>query len=258
MVAFHALGRREQQPWLLEKASGLYPNVLRSFATTIADETASRSMVTLMVCVLLGFYEMIIASAELKSGKLSSHGAHARGVMGILHTGNKAYEILQRGHASKLENPLRIEETQPTGSHPNSLNMQLTCKSNDFASADLLAKQTWELLLRVEASLASPSTTTNELRRLLDEALQLKEASDKWPMKQPPQWHPNVIGTMGKTDTTQVKHPLCYPGNVESYHDRELFWALQHSFMCIIASNATGCTQFMSPQSIICTVKAAC
>ena len=220
MMAFQTLGRQERQPLLVEKGMALYSSVLRSFAATIADEKASRSMEALVVCVLLGFYEMVAASAESEDN-LSSHGAHATGVMGILRTGNRAYEILQRGNADKLENPLRSRKIKARGGNHGLLGAPLSDKSSTAVGADVLAQQTWELLLRVEGSSADAKVVKSDLRRLLAGALELKESYDRWPKSQPRQWDPKVIGTMGKSNRPQARHPLSYPGNLELYFDRK-------------------------------------
>ncbi|KAI9709463.1 MAG: hypothetical protein M1820_003223 [Bogoriella megaspora] len=217
MMAFHTLGRRKKQPWLIEKASALYPGVLRSFAATIADKKASRSIEALLVCVLLGFYEMFVASAEPGSD-LSLHGAHATGVIGILRTGNSAHEVLKSGQANKFVRSLRFYGAVTTNYHANPLDAPLGSSQSDFVGIDVLSPRTWELLLKVETSLANPRATTNEFYQLLGEALEIRELYDRWPKTQLPQWKPKVIGRMGSS-CAKARHPLCYPGNVETYFD---------------------------------------
>ena len=222
MMAFQTMGRRKQQPCLIHKAIELYPKVLRSFAATIADEKASQSIEALVVCVLLGFYEMMVTNPESRNG-LSSHGAHATGVMGILRAGNRPYDVMKQGDAKQLNNPLHRHTTDASKVYDDPSNAPLRTDGKNPLSANDMAQQTWELLLRIEACCANPQTTADEFRPLLSEALELKEIYDKWPEQQPPQWKPKVVGVMGYGENGRARHPLCYPGVVESFFDRKSF-----------------------------------
>ncbi|KAI9733836.1 MAG: hypothetical protein M1818_007103 [Claussenomyces sp. TS43310] len=210
VVAFADHGIKLRRPVLTRKAELLYHELLGSLARAIENPAFAHTAEPLMIAMLLGLYEMIMAS----DAHPSSHNAHARGVAAILQIENSpldlfgAVQFIRSGHSLVLNG---VVQNCGMFSAPQS--------SNLVQCLDSLLLTFGPFWGKADALLATPLIGSHDLYLLKEEAIALDRDFAKWQEAQVKGFKPRTVGHVSQGPAGSNLGVGYWPGRVDTYFD---------------------------------------
>ncbi|KAK0516280.1 hypothetical protein JMJ35_000883 [Cladonia borealis] len=205
-VGFATHGTKLYRPGLMRKAEVFYYTLLGSLAKAIADPAFVKTTESLMIAVLLGLYEMIMAGDSYPG----NHNAHARGVAAILQIENSPLELfgaIRSSHPIVRKNGIRNPGPFPT--------LYSDDASQSLNNLLLIFGSLWR---QANALLADPLTGLDNLHQLKCEATALDQAFVRWEQARAEDFKPWEVGQV--SGGQEAKLGVGYwPGRVDTYFD---------------------------------------
>ncbi|KAL2802931.1 hypothetical protein BJX63DRAFT_437405 [Aspergillus granulosus] len=208
-VAFASHGLKLSRPFLTQKAETLYHELLGSLARSIQNPALAAGPEMLVIAILLGLYEMIIAG-ESNPGH---HDAHAGGMAAILQIENSPLGLLQ---AARSGHPLVLN-----GMVQNNGMFTSPSSGGGGQSLDTLLVKLGSLWQKSETFLSNlPGPLFfDELYTLKEEATALNRDLIQWQKAQSDDFKPTTIGYMNSTPDQLSLGVGSWPGQVDTYVD---------------------------------------
>ncbi|KAL9612465.1 MAG: hypothetical protein Q9167_002937 [Letrouitia subvulpina] len=211
IVAFANHGIKLCRPCLTRKAETYYQDLLASLAEAMNNPATASATRSLIIAMLLGLYEMIVAD-EAYPG---NHQAHARGVAAILAIRNSPFDLFGAVQANRLGYLIASDNGTP-----QKFDMFPAPKPKAFCQtlAGLLLKfgPLWK---KADALLSNPLADTDDLYQLEKEAASLDQAFSQWQDSQAEDFKPCVIGYVNQRQAGSKFETGHWPGKVDTYYD---------------------------------------
>ncbi|THC94915.1 hypothetical protein EYZ11_005598 [Aspergillus tanneri] len=208
-VAFASHGLKLSRPFLTQKAETLYHELLVSLTRSTQNPALAAGPEMLVIAILLGLYEMIIAG-ETNPGH---HNAHAGGVAAILQIENSPLSLLQ---AARSGHPLVLNRmVQNNGLFTSSRS------GGGGQNLDCLLLKLGSLWQKSENFLStSPGPLFfDELYGLKEEAKTLDQDLALWQKDQGDDFKPTTIGYVSPGQDPSSPGVGCWSGRVDTYVD---------------------------------------
>ncbi|OBT74023.1 hypothetical protein VF21_05986 [Pseudogymnoascus sp. 05NY08] len=197
-------GRKLGRPRLIARAEEAYQELLGALRIAIECPDFTETPEALMIVMLLGLYEMIVAG-ESYAG---NHNTHARGVAAILKIEKSpldffgAVQFMGSSHPAVKKGVLRVI-SQPTTPHP------LSTLLHDFSP----------LYHKAHNVLSSPTLLITDLAILKADAISLSNQFAHWQATQPDVLIPNLLGQIPAPCHGSATQAGAWPGRVDTYFD---------------------------------------
>ncbi|KAL4819964.1 hypothetical protein BDW67DRAFT_154393 [Aspergillus spinulosporus] len=208
-VAFASHGLKLSRPFLTKKGETLYHELLGSVARSIQNHALAASPEILVIAILLGLYEMIMAG-ESNPGH---HNAHAGGMAAILQIENSPLGLLQ---AARSGHPLVLNRmVQNNGMFIS------PSPGGGGQSLDTLLMKIGSLWQTSKTLLSNPQVPLlfDELYALREEATALNRDFILWQKAQSDNFRPTTIGYVSPTPNQLSLSVGSWPGQVDTYVD---------------------------------------
>ncbi|PMD32695.1 hypothetical protein L207DRAFT_440254 [Hyaloscypha variabilis F] len=210
VVGFAAHGIKLRRPHLTKRAESFYQDLLGTLARGIDDPAFATSAESLMIAMLLGLYEIVMAD-ENRPG---NHQFHARGVAAILQIENSPLDLFGAVHFIRSGHPvISNEATRNCGIFSAAPHHEKGGQSLD----DLLLAfgSVWR---RANTLLANKSDVP-DLYQLKQEAMALERDFEEWQRLRCPSFNPRIVGHVNPTRNGTRHNVGCWPGRVDAYFD---------------------------------------
>lgn len=194
-----------------------YSALLSAFQKSLDNPAKCNADEALMTAVLLGLYELIIASEPYPD----AHGTHLRGISAILCTRKQPFEVLELAGSSLFElfNPLLPTNSVSSRRIPGLLSpYPIQDTDPSMKSLDVLLIKSHPVLQQASRLLSHEKATKAELRSLKRDAGLLNKEFALWPLCQPKQWLPKTLGILKKT-RNDGGESYFWDGKVDEYFD---------------------------------------
>ncbi|KFY44171.1 hypothetical protein V495_03599 [Pseudogymnoascus sp. VKM F-4514 (FW-929)] len=191
-------GRKLDRPRLTAKAAVAYQDLLGSLAIAMQNPEFAETPEALMIAMLLGLYEMIVAG-ESHAG---NHNTHARGVAAILKTEHSPLDLFGAAHFAGSNNLSRVI-SQPATPHP----------------IFTLLQAFNPLYHKACLSISDPSRPSVLLNELKAEATSLYHQFEHWQATQPEILTPRPLGHIAASPNGSTPAAGKWPGRVDTYFD---------------------------------------
>ncbi|KFY07949.1 hypothetical protein V492_06673 [Pseudogymnoascus sp. VKM F-4246] len=198
-------GQKLHRPRLIARAEKAYQGLLGSLTIAIVEPGFTETPEALMIVMLLGLYEMIIAG-EFHAG---NHNTHARGVAAILKIENSPLDLFGAAHFIGpnhflVRNRAFQAIPQPTNTQ------RLSALLQDFSP----------LYHKAHSLLSALITTPATLTMLKADAISLFHQFSLWQNTQPTILNPRVLGHIPEISPSLGAHRVgAWPGRVDTYFD---------------------------------------
>ncbi|KFY75157.1 hypothetical protein V499_04856 [Pseudogymnoascus sp. VKM F-103] len=197
-------GRKLCRPRLIARAEEAYQELLGALRVAIECPDFPETPEALMIAMLLGLYEIIVAG-ESHAG---NHNTHARGVAAILKIENSPLDLFGAVHFISSNHPSAKTAglgviSQPTTPHP------LSALLHDFSP----------LYHKAHNVLSSPAPLTTDLTILKADAMSLYNQFAHWQATQPDILKPHLLGHIPALCHGSAAQAGAWPGRVETYFD---------------------------------------
>ncbi|KAL3446437.1 hypothetical protein BJX65DRAFT_131202 [Aspergillus insuetus] len=224
-VGYASHGIKLFRPFLVQRAEELYYDGLRSLAHAMKDSHAINKEETVVMAILLGLYEIIMA----RDTAPGNHAAHAGGLAALLQIGNDPLSLLESvcSRRSLLPNALRGQGMFST-----------VCSHGRGKDLDTLFLRLEPMCRFSEIELSLHDT--EQLHLLLAEASALDTDIAEWQEAQIDKLKPITIGNIKPSHTTTSRHFSpgvgSWPGRVDVYFDMYFatIWNISRTARCLL------------------------
>ncbi|PYH93854.1 putative C6 transcription factor [Aspergillus ellipticus CBS 707.79] len=202
-VAFASHGIKLQRPSLIDKAGSLYQKLITSLARAMnLNDLPPRSPDVLIIVMLLGVYEMIVAD-NIRPGY---HDVHAGGMAAVLRMENSPLGLIRSVQSS---HPLLTSDTA------RGFLFVPHAVSRDQELDDILLHMDtiWEKTMLIS------DLSSEDLRILQKEADTLNERLTQWQDGHPTDSQPTTVGQVAAGSTKSPPEVGYWPGNTDMYFD---------------------------------------
>ncbi|KAL6714188.1 hypothetical protein ACLMJK_008683 [Lecanora helva] len=223
IVGYASHSIKLRRPWLARKAELLYQDLLPHLARAIESPSSTNTFEALMIAMLLGLYEMMLANGY----RIEQCSTHARGVAAILRMQNTPLNLLA-GRSPLL---LSIVAQAKSSCHSQSkLKMPVLpsqeTKSFITPSGNERSPHLDDLLVKLEpiwisadAFLSNSETTSEECVQLRSRAVVLDQALALWQETQVKDFRPWIVGHISHSHAGSRVEVGHWPGGADTYFE---------------------------------------
>ncbi|KAL2859229.1 hypothetical protein BJX68DRAFT_226018 [Aspergillus pseudodeflectus] len=240
-VGYASHGVKLFRPFFVQEAEELYHELLSALAQAIRDPGAIDKEQTVVMAILLGLYEMIMA----RDTAPGNHAAHAGGLAALLRIENDPLSLLEAvcSGQSLLPNALRGQGMFST-----------VCSLGRGKDLDTLLLRLQSICRGSETILSQPSLHgTEQLRILLAEASALNTDIAQWQQAQSDKFKPTTAGHIKPDYTSRQFRPGVgsWPGRVDVYFDMSFaaIWNISRTARCFLLDLIIRISEILEPEA---------
>ncbi|KAE9382116.1 hypothetical protein N431DRAFT_321891 [Stipitochalara longipes BDJ] len=210
VVAFATHGIKLRRPVLIQRAENFYQDLLGTLARGIEDPVFATSTESLMIAMLLGLYEIIMAD-DIRPG---NHKFHARGIAAILQIENSPLDLFGAVYFIRSGHPILAKET----TRNCGIFSAAPHNNNGGKSLDNLFLAFGSVWRRANTLLADPSHMSG-LYQLKEATMALEADFAEWQSIRYPTFNPRTVGHVNQTRIGSRPSVGYWPGRVDAYFD---------------------------------------